>query len=236
MQVTLIFRLQQAALPSQVEHLRYLWKIAKLLEPFGFPMQEWYPPAATPKKSLETPAFDRDGPTPAAVEMLRAEDKKYRTTDYRITSVWNGKQKAGGSAFYVSFSTDSDFPICVFKLQFQNPETLDNAKKVQQLMLGLLDVWPAASEIEVGPLMYYTTRKVFRNKPGAGWMLYLAKIVTTEQLPEAAGLLPVMEGDKQRGTIIVSIANEVFSVDNPEHVKIANAIEVRLADQDLLCR
>ena len=31
-----------------------------------------------------------------------------------------------------------------------------------------------------------------------------------------------------------SKANEAFSADNPEHVKAANAIEVRLADQGLL--
>jgi hypothetical protein len=55
-------------------------------------------------------------------------------------------------------------------------------------------------------------------------------------LPEAAELVPVMEGDKQRGTLIVSVADEVFSVDNADHVRIANAIEVRLADQDLLPR
>jgi len=32
------------------------------------------------------------------------------------------------------------------------------------------------------------------------------------------------------------VADEPFSSDNPEHVKIANKIEVRLVDQDLLLR
>ena len=42
--------------------------------------------------------------------------------------------------------------------------------------------------------------------------------------------------DKQIGTIIVSVTDEPFNDENPEHVKIANAIEIRLVDQDLLPR
>ncbi|MGD7195677.1 hypothetical protein [Ralstonia pseudosolanacearum] len=45
-----------------------------------------------------------------------------------------------------------------------------------------------------------------------------------------------MNGKKHAGTIIVSVADEQFSVDNPEHVNIANKIEVHLVDQDLLPR
>ncbi|MEG0886526.1 MAG: Imm52 family immunity protein, partial [Janthinobacterium sp.] len=33
---------------------------------------------------------------------------------------------------------------------------------------------------------------------------------------------------------IVSVTDVPFSDENPEHVKIANAIEIRLVDQDLL--
>ncbi|WP_335662484.1 hypothetical protein [Burkholderia pseudomallei] len=36
------------------------------------------------------------------------------------------------------------------------------------------------------------------------------------------------------GTIVVSITDAPFSLDNPEHVAIANRIEIRLVDQDLL--
>jgi hypothetical protein len=67
-------------------------------------------------------------------------------------------------------------------------------------------------------------------------MLYLPKVLTVQQVPEAGALIPVMDGKKQRGTVVVSVADEPFSSDNPEHVKIANQIEVRLVDQDLLPR
>lgn len=67
-------------------------------------------------------------------------------------------------------------------------------------------------------------------------MLYLPTAIASEALPEAAELLPITENGRQTGTIIVSISDEVFSADNPYHVKIANAIEIRLAGQDLLPR
>ena len=45
-----------------------------------------------------------------------------------------------------------------------------------------------------------------------------------------------MREDEQRGTLIISVGERVFSVDEREHIKIANSIEVRLADQDILPR
>ncbi|WP_116138645.1 Imm52 family immunity protein [Trinickia diaoshuihuensis] len=60
--------------------------------------------------------------------------------------------------------------------------------------------------------------------------------IKREQLPEAAELVPVVEGGTRKGTIICSVSSGIFSIDNPEHLRIANAIEVRLADQDLLPR
>ncbi|RDU95479.1 hypothetical protein DWV00_28335 [Trinickia dinghuensis] len=237
MQITLIFQLPlKATLPSQEKHLGDLWRVAKLFEPLGFPIEKWYPSASTPKISLANPAFDQSGPTPIALAMLRAKDEKDKTIDYRITAVWNGATKGRCAAFSSSLSSDVDLPRCVFNLQFERVAELDDSKTMQQFVHGLVDIWPTASQIRVGPLRYYTAHKVFAKRPGAGWMLYLATAITAVELPEAAELVPVTEGDKQKGTIIISVADELFTVDNPEHVKIANAIEVRLADQDLLPR
>lgn len=87
----------------------------------------------------------------------------------------------------------------------------------------------------------YFDKKVFKDRPGVGWMLYLPRVLTAREVPEAPALLPVMDKDekgkeKQIGTIIVSVTDAPFSDENPEHVKIANAIEIRLVDQDLLPR
>ena len=56
-----------------------------------------------------------------------------------------------------------------------------------------------------------------------------------ELTAEARALIPVKAHDgEQIGTIIVSVTDAVFSVDNSEHVEAANRIEIRLVDQDLL--
>ncbi|PLY58146.1 hypothetical protein HBH1_03471 [Herbaspirillum sp. BH-1] len=72
-------------------------------------------------------------------------------------------------------------------------------------------------------------------------MLYLPCVLDAQQVPDARAIVPVMGKDEkgkviQTGTIVVSITDEPFSDENPEHVKVANAIEIRLVDQDLLPR
>jgi hypothetical protein len=72
-------------------------------------------------------------------------------------------------------------------------------------------------------------------------MIYLRSQLTIQQVPEARALLPVVSQnekgkEQQIGTIVVSVTDAAFSDLNFEHVKIANAIEIRLVDQDLLPR
>ena len=236
MNVFLAFRHQRPTLPSREEHFQIIWRTAQLFEPFGLPIEIWHPAAPTRKKSLAHRAFDCCGPTRAALEIQRVQDGKDGMVNYRSTGVWSGSEKGKGGVLSVSFSSNPDRPTCLFDLQFDEVEALDSARNMQQLVLGLLDICPSAFYIEVGPLRYFTTHQVFAKRPGAGWMLYLPRAIRSEQLPEAAELLPVMESDKQIGTIIVSVSDSAFSADNPDHVKIANSIEIRLADQDLLPR
>ena len=236
MVIFLTFQLQEAILPSRELHLRTLWRVGRLFEPFGLPIEHWHPPASTRKRSRSLAAFDRNGPTPAALEILRLQDEKDAMTDYRRTGVWTGKDKGTGGALSISFSSNPKLPTCLFYAQFENIDALGQAKNMQQFVNSLLDIWPRASAIEVGPFKYYTTHRVFPKRPGAGWMLYLPRPIARAQLPEAAELVPIEENGKQEGTMIVSVADSPFSIDNPEHVRIANAIEVRLADQDLLPR
>lgn len=92
-----------------------------------------------------------------------------------------------------------------------------------------------ASYVMFGPRKYFTN-SVFNDRPGVSWMLYLPHTLTPAQVPEARVLIPVMREDKQQGTIIVSVTDDVFDVSNRAHVKVANDIEIRLADLDLLPR
>lgn len=68
-------------------------------------------------------------------------------------------------------------------------------------------------------------------------MLYLPLQLSTRQVPEAARLELVHDVAGQlMGTIIISVADTIFDIDNPAHVRIAHDIEVRLTDQNLLPR
>ncbi|ARK80148.1 hypothetical protein BOC40_06715 [Burkholderia pseudomallei] len=235
MDTSLIFRLPNRSLPSEEEQLRDLWKVALLLEPCGLPLTKWYPPADTPENSLLNEAFDANGPTTAALAVLRAQEQTDSVGGLRITGVWNGKEDDGAAVMTSSLSVLEGNPICSFKLGTKGVEALHNREQALTVLKGLLAIWPALA-MEFGPYKYFSMQQVFPNKPGAGWMLYLPREIEATQLPEAHELVPVMEGRTQKGTIIVSVADEAFSADNPEHVKVANAIEVRLADQGLLPR
>jgi len=74
----------------------------------------------------------------------------------------------------------------------------------------------------------------FDDRPGVGWMIYLPRILKPRDVPEAQALLPVIKSGKQLGTIVVAVTDAVFDHGNPEHLKIAQAIEVRLVSQDML--
>ncbi|KVA01215.1 hypothetical protein WI40_00835 [Burkholderia ubonensis] len=82
----------------------------------------------------------------------------------------------------------------------------------------------------------YEQKQAFDDRPGVGWMLYLPVELTAQQVPEAQELIAVVsaDGKKRLGTIVVSIKDEVFSVDNEEHLVAAHNIEARLISLDLL--
>lgn len=67
-----------------------------------------------------------------------------------------------------------------------------------------------------------------RGTPG------LLKTLTVQHAPDAGALIPVMEAKKHIGTIVVSVTDVPFSDTEPEHARIANQIEGRRIDQDLL--
>ncbi|MEX3895456.1 immunity 52 family protein [Paraburkholderia sp. BR10954] len=111
---------------------------------------------------------------------------------------------------------------------------LGDYNSVAEVLSKIVEIY-GSFYITFGPYFYFQ-EKVFEDRPGVSWMLYLPHTLTAAQVPEARALIPVMREDKQQGTIIVSVTDDVFDVNNRDHVKAANDIEIRLADQDLLPR
>ncbi|GAA5013690.1 immunity 52 family protein [Massilia kyonggiensis] len=219
-----------AQLPSIEEHYIDIWKLAKVLETLGHPLDQWFPPADTEANSLLNTAFTELGPSTAALAMAKA-DSDNLATDLRTLGVWNGKEDEGAIAYTATYNT-GPFPSTL-NFSSKGAAVLRDRSNVIKLVLAIVNMWkPMVVQIAPGG---YLQKSVFPDRPGAGWMLYLPFAINAQQIPEAADVIKIMDDKSktQRGSLIVTVA-ETFDLQNPEHIKKANAIETRLVDQDLL--
>jgi len=233
----LFFRREQPTLIDVPTQLQELYEFSRAVESFSPLLQHWLLSSDKGKAdALLYEAFDANGPTTAALAVLSQRSKG--VTDLRSISLWNGAEADAENATLSSRTNVLGRPDTIeFSLRLE-PEVTDWQTPVSWLKKAI-SIWHP-SVATFGPY-WYSDHKVFEDRPGASWMLYLPRVVTVQQVPEARALVPVMGKDekgkdKQLGTIIVSVTDEPFSDENPEHVKIANAIEIRLVDQDLLPR
>lgn len=221
-------------------HMRLALKLVDAASKFDplLKRSEWLISTGERASSYLYAAFDAEGPTPAALAVLKEGGK--RRGAIKSFSLWNGQEEQGKGASIACYFGRQDGVASSFKLSIRSPREKMRLGTWQQVAETLSAAASIFSPIygSVGT-MYYDA--VFKDRPGVGWMLYLPRVLTVQQVPEARALVPVMGKDdkgkdKQLGTIIVSVTDEPFSDENPEHVKIANAIEIRLVDQDLLPR
>ncbi|RQX84075.1 LysR family transcriptional regulator [Burkholderia anthina] len=179
------------------------------------------------------PAFDEsEAPSTAALAVLteRGSTRKRGASHAAIWNVAASDNEGTAISCHVSdakvlpdrVTIDIDAPRC-----YQSVDDL--ADSIQTIVATFHPL-----VVEASPKGYFE-KQVFDDKPGVGAMLYLPKVITQQQVPEARALIPVPEaGKNQTGTIIVSVTDAPFSIDNPEHIEVANRIEIRLVDQDLL--
>jgi hypothetical protein len=219
-------------------HLKRLRPVIEVLAAKDRRLSKWFLTGDTEKDALLYPVYEAEAtPSTAALAVLKQE---YRGEDdfAKSISIWNGEPvKKDGAALSLAFDNGSmprDFDLSIGEESAESSR-LGNFESVANVVTTIADVYAPVYQT-VAPRKY-AAKQVFDDKPGVGWMLYLPKVLSVQQVPEARALIPVPEaGRKQTGTIIVSVTDAVFSVDNPEHVEIANRIEIRLADQDLLPR
>lgn len=230
---------------EEVSFESHLHKIQRFLSQVAIfdPMlkdTEWLIATGTRDTSYLYPVFDADGPTTAALAVLHEDSKNNDAV--KGFSLWNGQEDRAKGASIACYFGRQDGVASSFKLSIRSPREamrLGDWRQVADALSAAARIFsPIYGSIET---MYY--EGVFKDRPGAGWMLYLPRVLTVQQVPEARALVSVMsEGDGKKqepvqlGTIIVSVIDEPFTDDNPEHVKIAHAIEIRLVDQDLLPR
>lgn len=221
-------------------HLQQIQAFLKLVAKFDPLLQdtEWLIATGVRDTSYLYSVFDANGPTTSALAVLHEQSKKNDAV--KSLTLWNGQEDRAKGASITCMFGRQDGVASSFKLSLRSPREqmrLGGWSQVGEALSSAASVFaPIYGVVET---MYYDA--VFKDRPGVGWMLYLPRVLTVQQVPEARALVPVMGKDakgkdKQLGTIIVSVTDEPFSDENPEHVKIANAIEIRLVDQDLLPR
>jgi hypothetical protein len=217
-------------LPSVDEHYASLWKLAKVLETLGLPLEEWFAPADTIKNSLLNPPFEAAGVTAAALAAATA-NPEYRADGLRTLGVWNGKEDEGSAVYNVTYATGA-FPSTL-EMIIEGVTSFAGHDNLVTLCNAIADIWDPML-ITVAPAGYGKAR-IYRDRPGVGWMIYLPYRILQSQVPDAAKVLQL--GDSARrhphATLIVS-TEEKFACDNVEHVTRANAIERQLAGQNLL--
>jgi hypothetical protein len=179
------------------------------------------------------PAFDEHGnaSTPAIAVLTERASGKKRNVSH--AAIWNMEAADGEGAAISCHVSDAKVLPDRVTVDVDAPNCFQTAGDLADLVQSIVATFQPLV-VEASPKGYFE-KQVFDDKPGVGWMLYLPKVITEQQVPEARALIPVpAAGRQQTGTIIVSVTDAVFSADNPEHVEIANRIEIRLVDQDLL--
>jgi hypothetical protein len=225
------------SITSEMERLYLLLRGTASSDPLLSPAK-WLVATGEKDSSYLYQAFDDNGPTAAALAVIRESNKE--STALQSFSLWNGEEDhtRGASITSLFDRLDGRSSSLTFGMDSE-PDgfRLENSTNAIQLLMDAVQIYNPLY-CAISPSQY---DPVFPDRPGLGWMLYLPRVLSVQQVPEARALVPVIGKDGkgnevQIGTIIVSVTDAPFSDENPEHVKIANAIEIRLVDQDLLPR
>ena len=220
-----------------VTMLDELCRFAQQLVSLSPNLGDWLLAGDTKEEAFRYEAFKNGHAAPSALAVLDARLKE--EADPRIITLWNGREGHEGASLRLIARPEQHLSVFTFvgKPKSFSPDW----RPVADAVVWAVTIWsPSYITVESNG---YSEHKTFKDRPGVGWMLFLPRVLSEQQVPEARALVPVMSGGDgkkgkpvQLGTIIVSVADAPFSDEDPEHVRVANAIEIRLVDQDLLPR
>ncbi|WP_414442380.1 immunity 52 family protein [Burkholderia sp. 22PA0106] len=217
-------------------HLVRLWPVVEAMSQLDERLGQWWLKADTEEEARLYPMYESPGVPSTAVLAVLAQRYEKKMDRPKVFGFWNGRMSEADSAtLKLGIDTRSLPSEVEIGLPAKSAASTDvqSSRGVAEIVSAIVAVYDPLY-VSVSSRDYFP-RQVFDDKPGVGWMLYLPKVLTEQQIPEARALIPVPDDSrKQRGTIVVSVPDEVFSADDSEHVDVANRIEIRLVDQDLL--
>lgn len=196
-------------------------------------LSRWFLAAGSLEEALQYEAFAKGYNGHEATKAILTA--RYAKSTEPVIVLWNGEDSADTGAGLVLSIVDSVY-TSELDISLDGPpgqSRIGGWKSVAELVaLAVVDLRPEYASVQ--DRTAYFKKKVFPDRPGVGWMLYLPRTLSAQDVPEAEALVPVMEGKTQLGTIMVSVTDTVFDELKPEHVKRSNAIETRLVSQDML--
>jgi hypothetical protein len=146
---------------------------------------------------------------------------------------WNGIEGSDGVSLRVHAGAYSDrrpFPndlhMTVHGLGGYEPGKPEfiNAKFLKAVLLTIVDAWEP-SWASISDHDYFRHLKLERGTPFfSGWMTYLSASYARKITPSAAAVTEPVAG----GGVLMLATNEPFSLDNPQHVAVADAIQASL--------
>lgn len=223
--------------------------ITKQLDVLLGTKKSWYEQGCSRKQALQYKMFTDIG---ASEDILTRWERKYKK-DYPnwTAGIWDGgpDEDSAGVDCYTSYSSThrrkNPLNLVVSFVMEKNKTTFNVDRMIDFLsfLLHSSDNCTYAC-VESGGYSFAEIihkengydevyKKVFPDRISCGWMLYIPHVLLPELIPEAARVVPVMDGEKQKGTIIVS-TEEIFDGNNKEHIGKANDIEIKLLDLGLL--
>jgi hypothetical protein len=228
------YRRQGGALPALAHQLEELRRFADSIRRDSPLLERWFLASGDSEaEALRTLAIDERGVHAAARDELRRADTPQ--VDSRAIALWNGATGRGQGATLSSLCSTLGRPDW-FEFGLKLEPDVRSWQTPARWIRTAVSIWPTALFATFAPL-WHSERRIFQDRPGVGWMIYLPRAITAAQVPEARQLVPVNAPDgSPRGTIVVSVTEGGYSDDNPEHLATAQAIETRLVDLDLLPR
>lgn len=168
---------------------------------------QWYLSTDTKETSLLYEAYEDGQPGRAILAVLGEEFKSVGEPAH--ISLWDGNsnQKRGATLSVLMAFKGSPHSVVI---RLYRAEELGDATSVVDVISVIARTLEPAF-VAVAPKSY-VVEKVFQDRPGVGWMLYLPCNLSTKEVPEAQALVPVKQEKRQIGTIIVTLKDEIFSV------------------------
>ncbi|ENR5392282.1 Imm52 family immunity protein [Providencia rettgeri] len=176
----------------------------------------WYLTGDTLEDALKKKAFNQNTPT----NLLK--DIPYFDC---MESIWANESKA----LNIKYTSSG----LIYNLEF----TIDDINYIKKnAVIVAINYYFSAYKIvcmRIDTNGYrYNKKNVFPDRLPVGWMLYLNKKITQQQLPMAAELIDI-ENEKNNGTLIIS-TDHVFDGSDKDDIRKANEIEIQLTALGLL--